>query len=497
MRAATALATLAGYVALSYEILWIRAYSFLGAGAAYLFGVFLGSYLLGLAAGAAAARRHCATGERSRHLPVLALFLGAANVAGFLLVPALAALTPPLDALLKEDFLTVIATQPLAMVAAGLLGTALPLVAHFGIPADERAGVNLSYLYLGNILGSATGSLVTGYVLMDVWPLRTIALFLALLGLALCAGVAWLGRVRPVRAGVALAVTAGAITLMTPRLYDGVYERLLFKEDYRAGERLTHVVENRSGVICVDSKDRIYGGGSYDGAFNTDPVDDRNGIVRAYALAAIHDAPRDVLVIGLSSGSWVQVIAHHPTLERLTVVEINPGYVDLIRRFPEVASLLENPKVEIVIDDGRRWLRRNDDRFDAIVQNTTQHWRGHVTNLLSREYLGLARAHLKPGGVFYYNTTESADVQRTGAAVFPHAWRFRTFLAVSDAPFAPDRARWARVLERWRIDGKPVAPDTRIPELVREPWEDRASILARTEGAEIITDDNLASEWWW
>src|SRR5476649_179179 len=108
------------------------------------------------------------------------------------------------------------------------------------------------------------------------------------------------------------------------------------------------------------------------------------------------------------TGSWAQVIASNPDVASLTVVEINPGYLALIARSPQVASVLSNPKVTIVTDDGRRWLRANPGRhFDAIVSNTTWHFRASVTNLLSVEFLDLGRLHLNPGGIFFYNTTSS------------------------------------------------------------------------------------------
>ena len=119
----------------------------------------------------------------------------------------------------------------------------------------------------------------------------------------------------------------------------------------------THVIENRSGIITVDTDRTVFGNGMYDGHFNTDLKHDNNGIVRPYALSLFHPAPRDVLMIGLSSGSWAQVVANNPAVATLTIVEINPGYATLIAQEPEVASLLTNPKVTIVIDDGRRWLQ--------------------------------------------------------------------------------------------------------------------------------------------
>ena len=93
---------------------------------------------------------------------------------------------------------------------------------------------------------------------------------------------------------------------------------------------------------------------------------------------------------------------------------------EVVRRYPAVSPFLSNPKVELVIDDGRRWMLRNHDRkFDMIVMDTIYHWRAHATNLLSVEFLELARGMLKPGGILYYNTTFSPEAQRTGAMLFP------------------------------------------------------------------------------
>ena len=214
------------------------------------------------------------------------------------------------------------------------------------------------------------------------------------------------------------------------------------------------VVENRSGIITVDPEGTVYGHGIYDGRFNTDLKNDTNGVVRPYALSLFHPAPRTVLMIGLSSGSWAQVIANNPQVSSLTIVEINPGYLKLVSRSPEVASVLANRKVSVVTDDGRRWLRLHPDRkFDVIVSNTTFHFRANVSNLLAAEFLELIKQHLNPGGVFFYNTTGADRVQRTGCLVFAHGARFTNHMVVSTAPIAWDFARWRRVLEAYRIDG--------------------------------------------
>jgi hypothetical protein len=223
-------------------------------------------------------------------------------------------------------------------------------------------------------------------------------------------------------------------------------------------------------------------------------------------------------MIGLSSGSWGQVLANHPELESLTIIEINPGYLRLIPEHSEVASLLHNPKVRVIIDDGHRWLLRNpESKFDLVVMNTTFSWRANATNLLSREFLELMRRHMEPGATHYYNTTWSPETQFTAVSVFPYAVRINSFIAVSDAPLRFQADHWREIMQAYRIGGAPVIDLSRaedrdyLDSLVHKaqsvsdaadaiadpfnPFELEASLRRRWSGRTIITDDNMAVEW--
>jgi spermidine synthase len=517
LRLTLVIAAMSGFIALSYEILWYRAFAFVSWGHPTVFGLLLGFYLLGVAFGSFGSRRWCVTTqsaeEDSRRLRALAAFIFLADLVGFLVIPMLSWFA-------TKNWVPALG---LVSLSAGLMGAVLPLVAHYGIPADDRAGANLSYVYLANIIGSTSGSFLTGFVLMDAWSTRGISVALALVGLAMVAllvvASAWGVRRAPVIRSLAGVLAAGvACVASSPPLFDKLYERLLMKNTYTPSSKLVHVLENRHGVIVVNQLDQVYGGGAYDGAFNISLVDNKNVVQRAFAVGALHPSPKKILMIGLSSGSWAQIIAHLPGVEDMTVVEINPGYLDLIAKYPAVASLLTNPKVHIVIDDGRRWLLRHPPesgaKFDVLVMNTTWHWRAHITNLLSKEFLELARAHLLPGGIHYFNTTSSDEAQRTAATVFPHAMRVINFMAVSDSPLVFDKGRWNKILSELVIEGLPVLDltnehhadllqsflefaDTQNKPVPYEYWglETRDAILERTKGAAIITDDNMACEW--
>jgi len=251
-------------------------------------------------------------------------------------------------------------------------------------------------------------------------------------------------------AGVLVSVTAQP-------LFDQTYERLLFKRTFTPQTRFAAVVETKSGVVTVTDDGIVFGGGTYDGKINTNIVNDSNGIVRAYFASALHAAPKTVLMIGLSSGSWAQVIANNPAVAEMTIVEINPGYRKVLATHPDVASLPMNAKVKLVIDDGRRWLARNPQaRFDMVIMNTTFPWRAQATNLFSIEFLELVRAHLNPGGIVFYNSLNTPEVQKTATIAFPYVMRIRNCIAASESPIHIDKARWVALLSNQKIDGVPV-----------------------------------------
>jgi len=505
------LACVGGAISLSYEIFFFRTISYATGSSASAFAATLGAFLVGIASGSRQAGEWCAN-PVELGMRQLATSLLKANLVGVLFLPLLTHFAVPGTAMLGAALLMV-------FLVARNLGALLPCLAHWGVSADGHAGMRTALLYLANIVGSATGSILTGFVLMDRLSLVGIAVGLVVAGAA-CAGLlyAWLPlsqqlRLRYMAGAGALGVLAVAVV---PALSSGVLESLLWKGAPDAKGPFAQVIENRSGIITVDQEGVVYGGGMYDGRFNIDLRHDTNGILRPYALSLLHPHPRDVLMIGLASGSWAQVVANNPDVHALTIVEINPGYVALVARHPQVASLLDNPKVTIVTDDGRRWLRMHPERrFDAIVSNTTWHFRANATNLLSVEFLRLAGDHLNSGGILYYNTTDSERVQRTACQVFPYGARFSNHMVVSRTPLAWDFEHWGRTLDAYRIDGRPILDATlgqgrllaaslqRLRETpLREggdsredAMEDCSRILARTAGMAPVTDDNMGTEW--
>ncbi len=482
-----------GFLSLSQEILFVRLASFAYESLPSAFAFVLVFFLLGIAVGANIGKRICARGGDLR------LAGGRVLLAAFVLD----ALVPAIATMGAGNPMASTVLGALILVSAALKSVLFPIAHELGsVVTGARVGRSISLVYASNIAGSTLGPLLTGFLLLDHVSLehafRLVAIGTGTLGAACVIA----SRPRLAGAAAVACAVAAAWTILAPA-------RLVSEYAMRDAEMRPPnlIVETRSGIIHTlphpSGGDAVYGSNVYDGRINTDLRINSNGIHRAYVLAALHPNPSRVLVLGLSSGSWTRVLAQFPGVERIDVVEINPGYLELIRRHPEVAPILDDPRIGIDIDDARRWLVRHPDRrYDLIVMNTSYYWRAYATNLLSREFLQLARRHLAPGGVMTYNTTSSPDVLWTAQDVFPFVRRYVNFAYVAEHDFT---SRIELLRERlWSI-GPPGSPW-----LDRDNPADRAAVehmlavrfVSPAEVARqadrtltVITDDNMATEY--
>ncbi len=469
---AWALSLAVGFLSLSQEILWVRLLSFALQGASHAFALVLVLFLIGVAHGASVGKRWCEAGDDLLARASRALMLSAALDA----VPVL--LLPFIGAAPLQTALLLL----LVMASASAKATVFPVAHHLGSQqSGPRLGRSVSKVYFANIVGCTLGPVVTGYVLLDIWPIETclaaVAVGSALLATA-CARArarasgalaqapahapahatssapraARTGAPSPAWPGALAAALAVASALMPAH----ALVRALSGE-----AAVADVLQNRHGIIHTVTGDghglTVFGGNAYDGSTSVDMRHNVNALDRALVLLAVHPQPERVLVLGMSAGAWTRILSASPQIRELVVLEINPAYIDLVRRSPQTAPLLDDPRVTVHIDDGRRWLRRHPDaRFDLIVQNTTFHWRAYSNNLLSREHLALARAHLRPGGIMAWNSTFSGDALKTAEGVFTHVERRAGFIYGSDQAFATTRDNAVAVLRSLQLEGRPV-----------------------------------------
>jgi spermidine synthase len=84
-----------------------------------------------------------------------------------------------------------------------------------------------------------------------------------------------------------------------------------------------------------------------------------------------------------------------------------------------VRAFLQDPRLNIRVEDGRHALRQTDRRYDLIEMDPLKPEWGMSGHIYSREFFEMVRERLAPGGLFCA-WTPTPRVERTIEAAFPH-----------------------------------------------------------------------------
>lgn len=86
-----------------------------------------------------------------------------------------------------------------------------------------------------------------------------------------------------------------------------------------------------------------------------------------------HPNPKKVLIIGGGDGGTVREVLRHNNLERVVMVEIDSMVIDACKKYlPGLSCALEDPKLELIVDDGIKYvLEAKDETFDLIIVDST------------------------------------------------------------------------------------------------------------------------------
>ena len=249
----------------------------------------------------------------------------------------------------------------------------------------------MSRVYASNIAGSTIGPLLVNFGLLQYMTTQMAFAVLGITGICIAAGLVLLNS----ESLLARVVSVPALALSIGIGY-GAYGNknyLVTNLSFVPPDtEIRHIVETRQGIIVSyktqNGGDIVYGGNVYDGRSNVDPHVDSNGLNRILVIDAAMPTPRRVLIIGLSVGSWAYLVTGFSGVETIDVVEINPGYFDLIKDYAEQSSMLRDPRIKIHVGDGRKFLLQNPElKYELVVMNNTFFWRAYASLLLSKELL--------------------------------------------------------------------------------------------------------------
>ncbi len=134
------------------------------------------------------------------------------------------------------------------------------------------------------------------------------------------------------------------------------------------------------------------------------------------AMVAADAPPRRVLILGGGDGLALREVLAHPSVEHVTLVDLDPSMTGLARRFPPLAALakrsLDDRRVTIVNDDAMVWIEGNRDSWDVILVDFPDPNTYALAKLYTRLFYTLAAARLSPGGAIGLQATSPLFARR-------------------------------------------------------------------------------------
>jgi spermidine synthase len=137
-----------------------------------------------------------------------------------------------------------------------------------------------------------------------------------------------------------------------------------------------------------------------DGHFMTSEKDEffyHENLVHMAALS--HPSPRRALIVGGGDGGSAEELLKHPSMQAVTLAEIDAAVVDISRKHLVNVhrGSLDDPRVDLRIEDGFAYVRGTAEKFDLIVLDLTDPG-GPSTPLYTVDFYRACAARLEPGG---------------------------------------------------------------------------------------------------
>jgi len=411
-----ALFFLTGLVALGGEVLWTRFLALLVRNSVHTYTITLAVVLTGIVLGSLLSARLF-----DRRLP-LTLIFGLLQIAAALAVLVVMSLPAVTWRGLGRDLWPFLL---LMLPPAILSGALFPLANRIVLKDPALAASRVGRMAALNTLGGIVGSLVVGFAALPLWGLATTLRLIS--GIGVLGGIAalvllsdgtgrtgmvarWLRPTLAVAAALAWLMIPGDLARHLPADFLGTGDDLIA---YREGQNSTLSV-----VRGIDSRqlriDQLWQG----------RAEKNHQIMAAHLPMLLHPAPHDVLVVGVGVGQTASRFLYYD-IERLDCVDIEPALFPFVREH-FASDWLRDPRVRLVADDGRDFLRHGKNQYDVISLEIGQVFRPGVESFYTAEFYQRARSRLRPDGLFvqfvplpFFGLEELRSVVDTFLATFP------------------------------------------------------------------------------
>ena len=151
-----------------------------------------------------------------------------------------------------------------------------------------------------------------------------------------------------------------------------------------------------------------------------------------------HPEPREVLILGGGEGATLREVLKHKTVKKVIMVDIDKKMIEIARKYLYEwhQGAFDDNRVNVVIEDGRRFLGESQSKYDIIIVDLTDPLKDSSSMYLyTKEFYELIYNALKDDGIFVTQSTQialSVDVyaviHSTISSVFPISRLYHTFV---------------------------------------------------------------------
>lgn len=421
---------LTGACVLVVEVLAVRVLSPYYGNTVFTVSSVISVVLLALSVG------YYAGGVMADRQPSMRKFFGLIAASGIVLLLFYAVgtrLLPMLSSALSIETGPLVSAGLMFLLPALLLGTLSPYAVKLQAVQSPDRGVGrvAGAIFFWSTLGSITGSLLAGFVLIPNVGvgrvLIAVGVLLVAIGLVplLLLG-AGKGRVAASAAGALVLAFSGPQFVAQPvasqetTIYrtDGVYQLITIYEGSYLGRPARFLLLDRSesGAMFLDSSDP------------TDLVYDYTKYHVLYKIFTPHVT--NALVLGGGAYSIPKALLAELPDAIVDVAEIEPSFFDLAKRYFGAA---DSTRLRNHVEDGRRYLADTRTQYDLIFGDVYYSYFSVPPHFTTQEFFALARRKLRPEGVFIANMI--GDLSRrdpslimaeikTFRTVFPNSYVF-------------------------------------------------------------------------
>jgi len=438
---------LSGFGVLALEVLWTRLFSQVLENSVYTFAAILVVVLVSLAVGALVSSQLARFSKSP--MMVLSLLLLAGAVAVMLTPAIFLSLTDGMQLVSSKGswptYVLLIFQKTALTIApsAILLGTIFPYLMKIEESHVKSPGLSLGRLATANTVGAILGAVLCGFLLLDwlgMWrSMQVIGLVYVIAALVLPLSLN--------AKSVVVKVACFTVLIFSLTFLDPPSLPVMSTDPLGEEETIIEIWEGSDCTVAVTDSNRL-------GRAIKINSDYSLGSTSAYMQEKfqadlplmVYPETESLFFLGVGTGitAGSALDPRFPRVKKLVACELVPEVITAAKKYmtdfqaPNGSSydlttgLFEDPRAEVLVEDGRHYLMATDEKFDIINADLFVPFRSGAGGLYTREHFQSAKERLTPNGVFVqwlplYQLTENefSIISRTMIEVFDQVslWR--------------------------------------------------------------------------